>query len=194
MSVKGIFPKGLRVLFIIIILVLPHHVLRSEDNKQPSDCLNKAFKRVKEIRSLPEMKSLHTLDGQNVLLDEFYARCQLLFPMCSSCLYKKFYYWQSEIREVVSSSKNGLVKHKIRCYHNCISTFCPEKCDPRKTHGDVAEFYDQIGNFMGLAVHMGCGKYCSLPYDDYKKLSGCICYQQPENESVFSRLHIFNVS
>ena len=53
--------------------------------------------------------------------------------------------------------------------HNCLSTFCPESCDPRKTHGDVAEFYDQKGTFMGLAVYMGNGEYCSLPYDGYKK-------------------------
>ena len=31
------------------------------------------------------------------------------------------------------------------------------------------EFYDQRGNFMGIAVYMGDGKYCSLPFSGYKK-------------------------
>jgi hypothetical protein len=168
MNGKRIFIKGVSVLFIILFLAIPHQVLRAEDNKQSSDCVDKAFKRIREIQSLPEMKYLNTLDGQTVSLNEFYDKCLLLFPKCS--LYRKFYYWQSEIREVASSTKNGLIKHKIRSYHNCISASCPERFDPRKTHGDVAEFYDQQGNFMGLAVHVKDGKYCSLPYDNYEKL------------------------
>jgi hypothetical protein len=166
MNGKGILAKGVLFLSVIIVLVLPHQALRSEDNKQPSDCVDKAFERIREIQSLPEMKYLNTLDGQAVLLDEFYDKCLLLFPKCS--LYRKFYYWQSEIKEVSSSSQNGVIKHKIRIYHNCISAFCPDKCDSRKTHGDVAEFYDRQGNFMGLAVHVKDGKYCSLPYDNYQ--------------------------
>ena len=138
-----------------------------EGDKQNSDCLDKAIKRIMEIRTLPEKKHLYTLDGQNVLLNEFYEKCLYLFPQCN--LFKKFYYWKSEIREVVSGTENGALTHKIRCYNNCLSTFCPESCDPRKTHGDVAEFYDQNGKFMGLAVYMGNGEYCSLPYDGYKK-------------------------
>ena len=59
--------------------------------------------------------------------------------------------------------------NNVPYYHNCLSTFCPENHDPQKTHGDVAEFYDGSGDFMGLAVYMGDEKYCSLPYDGYKK-------------------------
>ena len=168
MNGKKIFIKSLSVLFIILFLAIPHQVLRSEDNKQLSDCVDKAFKRIREIQSLPEMKYLNTLDGQTVLLNEFYDKCLLLFPKCS--LYRKFYYWQSEIREVASSTQNGLIKHKIRSYYNCISASCPERCDPRKTHGDVAEFYDQQGNFMGLAVHVKDGKYCLFHMIIMKKL------------------------
>ncbi len=164
---KGISPNSLRVIFITIFLFLSPRILLPEDNKLPCDCLNQAAKRVTEIRSLPDMKYLYTLDGQNVLLNEFYVKCLYLFPQC--CLFKKFYYWQSEIREVVSNTGKSAIKHKIRCYYNCLSTICPDSCDPRKTHGDVAEFYDLRGNFMGLAVYMGDGKYCSLPYDGYKK-------------------------
>ena len=167
MIVKGAWPFGLRFFFIIIILFLSPNILLSADNKQNNDCLDKAVKRILEIRSLPGKKYLYTLDGQNVLLNEFYFKCLCLFPKCN--LFEKFYYWQSEIREEVSDTVNGMIKHKIRCYHNCLSTFCPESCDPRKTHGDVAEFYDQKGNFMGLAVYMGKGKYCALPYSKYKK-------------------------
>ena len=139
----------------------------SEDDGQPPDCLDQAIKRTMEIRSLPDIKYLYTLDDQYVLLDEFYTKCLKLAPLC--CLFKKFYYWESEILEVVSNTTNGSIRHKIRCYHNCLSTFCPKSCDPRKTHGDVAEFYNQIGEFMGLSVYMGNGQYCSLPFDGYNK-------------------------
>jgi hypothetical protein len=127
--------------------------------------LDLAVERIIEIRSFPEKRYLNTLDGQEVDLNEFYVDCLYLFPKCY--LFEKFYYWQSEIREVVSDSENGPVKHKIRCYCNCLSRFCPETCDTQKTHGDVAEFYDSDGNFMGIAVYMGNGKYCSLPYSNY---------------------------
>ena len=46
MNGKGILAKGVLVLSVIMVLVLPHQVLRSEDNKQPSDCVNKAFERI----------------------------------------------------------------------------------------------------------------------------------------------------
>jgi hypothetical protein len=163
---KRIFQNSLRVFLITIFLFLAPHILLSEDKKQPFDCLDKTVERIQEIRSLPDMKYLPTLDGQNVLLNEFYAKCLGLFPQCF--LFEKFYYWQSEIREVVSNTKNGVIKHKIRCYRNCLSEFCPESYDP-KTHGDVAEFYNGTGTFMGLAVYMGDGLYCPLPYDGYKK-------------------------
>jgi len=164
---KAIFSNSLMVFFITFFLLLPPPILLSDDKKQDLDCLNKAVERVKEIRSLPEMKYLYTLDNQYVLLSEFYEKCNYLFPQC--CLFRKFYYWQSEIRKVVSITKTSIIGHKIKCYHNCLSSFCPQNCDPRKTHGDVSEFYDPKGVFMGLAVYMGDGKYCSLPYDGYKK-------------------------
>ncbi len=164
---KKILPKCLSTFLITNFLLLAPHILLSEKNEEPYNCKNRAIERIEEIRSLPRMKYLNTLDGQNVLLNEFYCKCQNLFPQCS--LFEKFYYWQSEIREEVSKSKNGLIKHKIRIYHNCFSAFCPETGDPLKTHGDVAEFYDHKGNFMGLAVYMGEGKYCPLPYEGYKK-------------------------
>jgi hypothetical protein len=47
--------------------------------------------------------------------------------------------------------------------------FCSDKLDPKKIHGDIAEFYDKEGNFMGLSVYMGDGKYCPLPYSGYGK-------------------------
>ncbi len=167
MSIKGIRPNILRVFFLIIYLFLAPHASWSEDNKNPIDCITKAANKINDIRSFPDMKYLHTLDDQYVLLNEFYAKCDYLFPKC--CLFKKFYYWQSEIREVTSNTKSGLIKHKIRRYNNCLSTFCPERQNSKKTHGDVAEFYDRNGNFMGLSVYMGDGKYCALPYDDYRK-------------------------
>ena len=163
---KVMCPNSLSYFTILIFLFIFPHLLFSEDNKQPVNCIDQAIKRIKEIRSLPEMQFLDTLDGQSVLLSEFYDKSLRLFPQCS--LFTKFYYWQSEIREVVSNTESGHIKHKIRCYNDCFSSFCPDSCDPRKTHGDVAEFYNQSGNFMGIAVYVGDGKYCSLPFSGYK--------------------------
>ena len=167
MSHKWVGTIGLKFLFISIFLFLSPNSLLSENDKQNGGCIDKAVKKTMEIKSLPDKKYLFTLDRQNVLLSEFHTKCLCFFPMCN--LFEKFYYWQSEIREVVSNTENGKIKHKIRCYNNCLSTFCPESCDPRKTHGDIAEFYDQNGKFMGLAVYMGNGKYCSLQYSGYQK-------------------------
>jgi len=150
----------------LFLMLLPQNII-SDDGRQTRNSLDKAVDRILEIRSLPEKTHLHTLDDQKVLLKDFYEKCYYLFPQC--CLFRKFYYWKSEIKEMISSTENGLVKHKIRCYHNCLSRFCKDHCDSKKTHGDVAEFYDSKGNFMGLAVYMGNGKYCSLPHDDYEK-------------------------
>ncbi len=161
------FTMCLSFFFITILFYLLPKALFAEDNKQLSECMSRADRRIIEIRSLPDVQYLRTLDDQNVFLNEFYSKSLIFFPRC--LLYKKFYYWQSEIREVVSNTKNGDVKHTIRCYNNCRSTCCPEMSDPLKTHGDVAEFYDQNGNFMGLGVYMGDGKYCALLYGGYQK-------------------------
>ena len=85
---KRIFQNSLRVCIITIFLFLAPHILLSEDKKQPFDCLDKAFERIQEIRSLPDMKCLLTLDGQNVLLNEFYDKCLYLWPQW--CLFKNF--------------------------------------------------------------------------------------------------------
>ncbi len=163
----GTLMRRLRVFFITIFLFLLPHALLAEGDKQPHDCLYRADRRIIEIRSLPDVPYLHTLDGQKVLLDEFYAKSLIFFPEC--VLYKKFYYWQSEIREVVSNTKNGDIRHTIKSYSDCRSTFCPEMSDPQKTHGDVAEFYDRDGNFIGLGLYRGNGKYCAIPYGGYQK-------------------------
>jgi len=164
---NGSFPKSLKVFFIVICLFLLPHTLLAEDNKLSNECLEKAVRRIIDIRSLPDIQYLYTLDGQSVLLNEFYDKCHYLFPQC--VLFDKFYYWQSEIREITSHTENGEINHTIRCYNNCLSTLCPGGYDSQKTHGDVAEFYDSNGNFMGLSVYMGDGKYCTLPYDGYQK-------------------------
>lgn len=167
MRKKEVLTHKYRLILVVIFIGLSPGSLLAEDNNQPYECMDRADRQIIEIRSFPDVQYLHTLDGQNVLLNEFYAKSLILFPQC--LLYKKFYYWQSEIREVVSNTKNGNIRHLIRCYNNCRSTFCPEMSDPQKTHGDVAEFYDRNGNFMGLSVYMGDGKYCALPYDGYQK-------------------------
>ena len=164
---KGLIPDSLRLFLIVSAIVFSQAILLADDKRQRSDCLDQAVMRIMEIRSLPEKKYLDTLDGQRIPLAEFYAKSHHLFPQC--CLFKKFYYWRSEVKEVFSTTQSGMKKHKIRCYHNCLSTYCPDYCNALKTHGDVAEFYDQKGNFMGLAVYIGDGKYCALPYNGNKR-------------------------
>jgi len=87
---KVMCPNSLSFFIILIFLFISPHLLLSEDNKQPCDCLDQAIKRIIEIRSLPQMKFLDTLDGQSVLLNDFYDKCLYLFPQCS--LFTKFYY------------------------------------------------------------------------------------------------------
>ena len=130
----------------------------TQSENQNSNCLDKSVER---IRSLPDLNYLETLDGQLVSLEEIFSACDSNWPMC--CLYRKFYHWQTEVREIISHTPRGKIHHKIRMYHNCLTTCYPERCNPRKTHGDVAEFYDENGRFMGIAVYMGDGMYCSLP-------------------------------
>jgi hypothetical protein len=42
-------------------------------------------------------------------------------------------------------------------YHSTLPTCRPDYQDVQRTHGDVVEFYDEVGGFMGLAVYMGQG-------------------------------------
>ncbi len=164
---KKLFKNCLKILLITLFLFYMPHIVFSESMEQPCRCLEKAIERMIYIQSMPELKYLNTLDGKAITLDEFHEKCLRLHPKC--CLFSKFYYWQNEIKKIVSVTTNGPIKHKIRCYYNCLATYCPENCDPQKTHGDVAEFYDDKGNFMGLSVYMGDGNYCTLAYSGYRK-------------------------
>jgi hypothetical protein len=152
------------LIFTVTFLVWSQPLGFADSEPQAENVINAAVERTNAIKALPEKTHLKTLDGKMVPLKPFFAYCDAMFPFC--CMFGKFYYWENEIRDVVSDTPNGRVKHKIRCYFNCLSTLCPQLCDPLKTHGDIAEFYDAEGSFMGLAVYMGNGKYCSLPYCD----------------------------
>ena len=138
--------------------------LPTHSETTPDQCLQQNTQR---LRSLPERKYLETLDGQRIALEMFYLQCERLWPSCM--LYRKFYYWKSEVIDITSQSPSGRAKHQIRTYYNLLSTCYPEKTDPARTHGDVAEFYDPSGEFMGLAVYMGDGLYVPLPYPGYQK-------------------------
>jgi len=128
----------------------------------PIDCLESEGQR---IDAAPTRNRLQTLDGQNVPLAEFTMLCRRRFPSC--VLYPKFYHWKNEIKQMATQTPRGTVRHRVRVYYNLLSTCHPEKIDPGRTHGDVAEFYDEKGAFMGLAVYMGKGLYCPLPYSGY---------------------------
>jgi hypothetical protein len=165
MDSKRLFQGLLSIVSIMPLFLLIPQKSFSDNQIQPECCLENAVERIEAIRELPGQKYLHTLDGQNVLLEGFHAMCFDLFPSCY--LFAKFYYWAHETKEIVSLTKKGPLRHKVRCYYNCLTEFCPGTRRPEKTHGDVAEFYDDKGRFMGLAVYMGDGKYCTLPYWGY---------------------------
>jgi hypothetical protein len=116
------------------------------------------------IRAKPVWTCLPTLDGRCVPLAPFLARCAAYWPDC--VLFPKFYYWPNHIEERIAQTPKGAVIHKIRFYDNLRSACDPDFSDPGRTHGDVAEFYDGQGRFMGLAVYMGKGLYVPLPFDD----------------------------
>ena len=129
----------------------------------PDECIRQIER---FLQTAPEKKYLITLDNQRVPLAEFFLLCEGKFPYC--VLYSKFYWWKNEIKEIVSETDSGPVRHKIRVYYNIMSTCDPASIHPLCTHGDVAEFYDESGQFMGLAVYMGQGLYCPLTYSGYE--------------------------
>lgn len=126
------------------------------------DCIERLDRR---MTTAPEKHYLLTLDGQKVPLNQFFQQCRVHTPVCA--LPEKFYHWKSEVKTVASRTEHGKVTHKVRIYYNYLSTCKPDQIDPKKTHGDIAEFYDAKGEFMGLAVYAGNGLYCPLPYDNY---------------------------
>lgn len=134
-----------------------------------NDCLEKEGQR---IDAAPAQDSIQTLDGQTVPLAEFTLLCRRLFPNC--VLYSKFYHWKNEIKQMVTQTPRGTVRHRVRIYYNLLSTCYPDQIDPGRTHGDVAEFYDAKGAFMGLAVYMGKGLYSPLPYSGYQGIDSLL--------------------
>jgi hypothetical protein len=134
-------------------------------DSQPStdDCMDQVLSRVREA---PEKEYLQTLDGQEVRLQDFFNQCRESSPDC--VLFAKFYHWEYEVKQIVSGADSGSVEHQIRAYYNPLSICRPQKIHPGRTHGDVAEFYDAKGQFMGLAVYMGQGRYFLLHYSGYQ--------------------------
>ena len=164
---NGIFKVLVCSIFTVTLLACSQRLVVAVSEAQIENCVNAAAERTDAIKALPVKTHIQTLDGQMVLLKQFFACCFALYPWGG--MFEKFYNWEHEVREIVSESPNGKVKHKIRCYFNCLSTICPQMCDPLKTHGDIAEFYDVEGKFMGMAVYVGSGKYCPLPYCGYQQ-------------------------
>jgi hypothetical protein len=167
MIYNGILKAWILPIFVVTLLIFSYRQVVAAPLENVENCVNAAAERTKVIKALPTKTHIQTLDGKIVSLRQFFAHCHAMFPWCG--MFEKFYYWEHEIREVISDTLNGRVKHRIRCYFNCLSTICPQMCDPLKTHGDIAEFYDTEGNFMGMAVYVGNGNYCPLPYSDYQQ-------------------------
>jgi hypothetical protein len=126
-----------------------------------TDCLEGEIGRIEKSA---EMQTLNTLDGGQVELSFFFDRCAQLFPAC--VLAPKFYRWKNEVKKIRSETPDGTVQHMVRMYHNPVSVCSPERRDPCRVLGDVAEVYDPEGGFMGLAVYMGQGYYSPIPAKD----------------------------
>jgi hypothetical protein len=152
---------------VMMTVALIQPIILADTRNKEHFCLEKVVESISRIRLLPERKYLYTLDGQQILLNDLFDQCKALHPWC--CLFKKFYYWDNAIKIIDSVTTQGQVIHKIRIYSSPLSTHCPDSCDAGRTHGDVAEFYDANGRFMGLSVYMGQGKYCPLPHIVDKK-------------------------
>lgn len=120
---------------------------------------------IERLDGLPEKQVLNMLDGQEINLIEFVAMSSFKQPCCS--LPRKFYYWPNEVKEIYSLALEKKVTHQIRTYSNLMSTCYPERIDTGRIYGDVAEFYDQNGTFIGFTVYCGQGLYCPLPYSGY---------------------------
>ena len=150
------------ILIILVQLILMGCGLEPELSQNTVDkCYRETSLR---IQQKPPLDCLETLDDRCVPLQPFYDMCNAHWPDC--VLFQKFYYWDSQVMEVVSQSPSGPVPHKIRAYFNLASTCNPEFNDPGRIHGDVAEFYDEQDRFMGLAVYMGQGLYVPLPFQE----------------------------
>jgi len=153
---------------LIIFVAINHLILLGcashfpKDHLRTDECIEQLEK---QIESKPVQTHLDTLDGQKVHLGEFFRLCLMNSPACS--LPDKFYYWNSEAKLITSETPNGPALHKIRIYYNYLSACRPDLSDPKKTHGDIAEFYNENGDFMGLAVYAGDGFYFPLPYSKY---------------------------
>lgn len=155
------------VIIVIFVLIFPLFgctTLVSQQAPLLDDCLDQVSLR---LSAKPVQPYLKTLDGQEVLLSEFFQKCLVHAPVCS--LPEKFYHWKNVIKIIESKTERGVVSHKIRIYHNHMTTCAPDNVDPQKTHGDIAEFYNEKGVFMGLAVYAGNGLYSALPYAKYKE-------------------------
>jgi len=146
-----------------LVLIFPNITI-SQNNES---CIDRETTQVEEAN---RSAFLYTLDGQKIILQEFYNACdQFGPPKC--VLFYKFYCWKSEIKKTTSLSHNGLISHTIRVYYDPASVCFPEMANPLRIYGDVAEFYDACGEFMGLAVYMGNGEYFPLKFSGYSKKS-----------------------
>jgi hypothetical protein len=180
-----------KVTAIIISVFIQNFVLlgcASHELKTPPS-LDECIQTLKiRVESLPTQSYIETLEGEKVLLREFFDVCLMYAPLCS--LPDKFYHWVKEVRLVKSKTPRGPITHLIRIYHNYLSACQPDFVDPIKIHGDIAEFYDEMGEFMGLAVYAGKGVYFPLPYSRYNGFGNNIRFYlkiRPDPLRVFSR-------
>jgi hypothetical protein len=138
-----------------------------------------------QTESKPVLTHLTTLDQQQVPLADFYRLSRRASSPCA--LPEKFYYWKSEIKWVTDKTPRREIVHQIRLYHNYLSTCRPDLVDPGKTYGDVAEFYNENGDFMGLVVYAGKGLYCPLPYTKYSAPRNRLPYHAKNDRKSVSK-------
>ena len=122
------------------------------EGETPDECVDRLWDRVK---ALPVQKTLKTLDGGEVTFSDF-----------PDILPEKFYHWESEVKMVTATSRDGrsgrTTTRKVRMYWN-LGSSCgihhSSKNDPHAIYGDVGELYAEDGTFLAFVVYRGGGDY-----------------------------------
>ena len=151
------------ILICILVFIGISHSTSAELSNE--SCMDDVLNQVQEAERID---FIYSLDHQKIFLQEFYDECNKHGPpVCA--IFEKFYYWKSAIKQVTSMTHDGLNSHTIRVYYNPVSVCYPELVNPLRIYGDIAEFYDVCGEFMGIAVYMGNGEYFPLKFSGYSK-------------------------
>ena len=123
--------KG-KILFLIIVLIhlvpLAGCAPSQSDLAGPNDDCTDELAAL--MKSRPESSHLTTLDGQQVLLGDFYRLNWNAPPLCA--LPEKFHHWKREIKWVRARTAGRIISHQVRIYHNTCPPAAPTGPTPAR--------------------------------------------------------------